>query len=496
MTKWRTLIAVSIAAFMLLLDVTVVNVALPEIRTDLNASFNELRWVIDAYALTLASTILIFGTLCDRFGRRRVFVIGLAIFSFASLACALAWTPTSLILFRGVQGLGGAAMLSTSLALIASAYEGRDRANALAVWGATIAAAVAIGPLVGGALVEVANWESIFLVNVPVGLVTAVLVARGVPESRDPTATGRIDWGGLVTLTAGLTLLVLALFEGNDEGWGSTRILVFLGVAVVLLIGFVLIERRAEQPMLDLSLFRKPTTAGASISVLFIAISVFAMLTFLVFYIQNTLGYSPLETGVRLFPLTIASFFAAAISGRLTEKVQLRFLIAAGLAMAAAGSILNSNVEVGSDWTALLAGGILIGLGAGTVNPAIAAAALGAAPPRQSGMASGLNSAFRLLGVAVGVAGLGAILESRVSDELAERLSTVPAGLADVVATGDVQAAAQGAPPGMQDTVRDAAEAAFVSGFDLILIVATVVAVVGAVAALLLVRQGDIAQSH
>jgi hypothetical protein len=164
--------------------------------------------------------------------------------------------------------------------------------------------------------------------------------------------------------------------------------------------------------------------------------------------------------------------------------------------MAAAGSILNSNVEVGSDWTALLAGGILIGLGAGTVNPAIAAAALGAAPPRQSGMASGLNSAFRLLGVAVGVAGLGAILESRVSDELAERLSTVPAGLADVVATGDVQAAAQGAPPGMQDTVRDAAEAAFVSGFDLILIVATVVAVVGAVAALLLVRQGDIAQSH
>jgi Na+/melibiose symporter-like transporter len=226
--------------------------------------------------------------------------------------------------------------------------------------------------------------------------------------------------------------------------------------------------------------------------VLLIAISVFAMLTFLVLYIQNTLGYSPLETGVRLFPLTIASFFAAAVSGRLTERIQLRFLIAAGLAMAAVGSILNSSVEVGSDWTALLAGGILIGAGAGTVNPAIAAAALGAAPARQSGMASGLNSGFRLLGVAVGVAALGAILESRVSDKLAELLPTVPPGLADVVASGDVEAAAQGARPGSEDQVRLAAETAFVSGFDLILVVAAVTAAVGALLALVLIRQRDL----
>src|SRR5688572_28672662 len=204
--NWRTLVAVSIATFMLLLDVTVVNVALPEIQTELGASFDELQWVIDAYALTLAATMLIFGSFADRAGRRRIFVIGLAAFSVSSLACGLASAPVVLDVLRGIQGLGGAAMLSTSLALIAAAYEGRQRATALAVWGSTNAAAVAIGPLVGDALVEAFGWESIFFVNVPIGLVTAVLVARGVPESRDPSASGRADFGGLVTLASAMAL--------------------------------------------------------------------------------------------------------------------------------------------------------------------------------------------------------------------------------------------------------------------------------------------------
>src|SRR5918999_6142597 len=355
---WRTLIAVSIASFMLLLDVTVVNVALPEIQVDLGASFDELQWVIDAYALTLASTILILGSLSDRFGRRRVFTIGLALFSLASLACGLAGDPLALNVFRGVQGVGGAAMLATSLALIAAAYEGSHRATALAVWGATVAAAVALGPLVGGAVVETLSWEWIFFINVPIGLVTAALVARGVPESRDPAASGRPDFGGLVTLASAMSLLVLALFRGNEEGWGSPLILGLFAGAALLLAAFLAIESRREQPLLDLGVFRKPSTSGASLAILATAIAVFAMLTYLVLYIQNALGYDALETGLRLFPLTIASFFAAAIAGRLTERVPVRFLLAFGLAAAGVGLLLNRQGGVGSHWTALLGGGV------------------------------------------------------------------------------------------------------------------------------------------
>ena len=218
---WRTLVAVSIATFMLLLDVTVVNVALPEIQADLGASFDELQWVIDAYALTLAATMLIFGSFADRLGRKRIFAFGLAAFSISSLLCGLAWDPVVLDVLRGVQGLGGAAMLATSLALIAAAYEGRRRATALAVWGATTAAAVAIGPLVGGALVEAFGWESIFFVNVPIGLITAFLVARGVPESKDPSASGRADYGGLVTLSSSMTMLILAPLPRQRGGLGQ-----------------------------------------------------------------------------------------------------------------------------------------------------------------------------------------------------------------------------------------------------------------------------------
>lgn len=494
--KWWTLLAVSIATFMLLLDVTVVNVALPEIQTELGASFNELRWVIDAYALTLAATMLIFGSLGDRLGRRRVFTVGLTLFSLSSLVCGLAWSPVALDVLRGVQGLGGAAMLSTSLALIAAAYEGRDRNTALAVWGATTAGAVAIGPLIGGALVEAFSWEAIFFVNVPIGLLTALLVARGVPESRDPSATGRLDVAGLLTGAGAMTLLILALFRGNDEGWGSGLILALFAGAALLLAAFVAIERRADQPQLDLSLFRKPTTIGASLAILAIAISVFAMLTFLVLYIQNGLGYSPLETGVRLFPLTVASFFFAAIAGRLADRVPLRLLISAGLVFAGVGLLLSRQVEPGADWTALLFGGVFIGAGAGTVNPSVAAAALGAAPVTQSGMASGLNSTFRLLGVAVGVAALGALLESRVTDRLAELLPGSSSQLADVVSTGNVAAAAAAAPQATSPEVAAAAESAFVYGLDAIFLAAALIAFAGAALALALVRQGDVATGH
>jgi EmrB/QacA subfamily drug resistance transporter len=490
--KWTTLIAVSIAAFMLLLDVTVVNVALPDIQDDLGASFNDLRWVIDAYALTLAATMLIYGSLGDRFGRRLVFVIGLAVFSLASLACGLAWDPLSLNVFRGLQGLGGAAMLATSLALIAAAYQGRDRSTALAVWGASVASAVALGPLIGGVLVDGISWEAIFFVNVPIGLVTAALVARGVPETRDPEASGRIDVAGLVTLAGSMSLLVVALFRGNDEGWGSALIVSLFAGAALLLAAFIAIEARARHPLLDLELFRRPTTAGASIAILAIATSAFAMLTFLVLYIQNALGYDAFGTGLRLLPLTIASFIAGAATARLAARFSPRILIPLGLALAGAGPLLYLQVSTSSDWTALLAGGLLVGFGIGLVNPSVAAAALGAAPVAKSGMASGLNSTFRILGVALGVAALGAIVESEVSASLAQSLGTAPPGLVDVVATGNIDLAEAGASPELAPQVGPAAQEAFVSGLDTIFVVASVIAFAGSLLSLLLVRDRDI----
>ena len=468
---------------MLLLDVTVVNVALPEIQRDLDSSFDDLQWVIDAYALTLAATLLIAGSLGDRLGRRRVFVAGLALFSLASLACALAWSPLALDLARGVQGIGAAAMLAISLALIGAAYSGRERRIALAVWGATAAGAVAVGPMIGGALVDALSWESIFLLNVPIGFATIALVVRSVAESRDPAATGAPDFAGLVTLAGTMSMLVLALLRGNEEGWGSAVVVTLLGGAATMLAAFVAIERRVRQPLLDLSLLRNRSTVGASVGVLALAMSVVAMLTFVVLYIQGVLGYGAFDTGLRLFPLTIASFLAAAATGRLGARVPVAALLAAGLAVSGVGLLASRAADPGSDWTAILPGGVLIGLGFGAANPAVAAGAIGTVPPARTGMGSGLNGSFRLLGVALGVALWGSLHEHRVEERLGESVPGLPDGAASVVASGRLDAIGADA--------AKAAEAAFVAGFDAILLAAALVAFAGAVLALVLIRGRD-----
>jgi EmrB/QacA subfamily drug resistance transporter len=494
--KWRTLLAVAISTFMLLLDVTVVNVALPEIQRDLDAGFTELQWVIDAYALTLAAALLIAGSLGDRLGRRFVFSVGLAVFSLASLACAFAWSPVALDVARGVQGLGGAAMLAMSLALIGATYTGADRRVALAVWGATAAGATAIGPMIGGALVEALGWQSIFLINLPIGAATVALVLRGVAESRDPSATGAPDFAGLVTMGGAMSMLVVALLRGNDEGWGSTPIVALFAGAAVLATAFAAIELRARQPLLDLRLLANRSTLGASLGVLALAMSVVAMLTFVVLYIQNVLGYGPFDTGLRLFPLTVASFFAAALTARLGERVPVAAMLATGLAIAGSGLLASRGVEAGSDWTILLWGGILIGLGFGAANPAVAAAAIGTVAEARGGMASGLNGTFRLLGVAIGVALWGSLHEHRVREHLGEQVAGVPEAGADLVASGRVEAFAAGASSGSRAPLEQAAEAAFVAGFDRILLAAAVVAFAGAALTALLVRAKDFVQEE
>ncbi len=490
--KRRAMFAIAMAGVMQLLDVSVVNIALPDIERDLGASFNELRWVIDASALTLAATVLIYGSLGDRLGRRRVFIGGMVAFSVVSMACGLAWSALALDILRAVQGLAAAAMLATALALIGATYSGRERNTALAVWGAGIGLALAVGPLVGGVLVETVGWRSVFFLNVPIGLLSAYLVAGGVPESRDPSAKGRPDFAGLVAIAGSMTMVLLALFRGNEEGWGSPFILSLFAGSALLLLVFILIEARIARPMLDLALFRRPSTLGAFAGALAIAASFFALWTFLIFYIQNALGYSALQTGLILLPLSISSLVGAVIAGRLANHVPLRVLLAAALAVAGAGMLLLRGIDVNSDWTALLLGGILAELGTGATNPFVGAVALGAAPRSRSGMAAGLNATARYLGIAVGVAGLGTILEGRVSGQLDSLLGSEEGeALAGVVSTGNIEGAAALVPAGGQAEVADAANIAFVSGMNEIFLVGAVIAFAGAALALLLIRGGD-----
>jgi EmrB/QacA subfamily drug resistance transporter len=388
--KWWTLLAACLATFMLLLDVTVVNVALPDIRRELGGSFTDMQWVVDAYALGLATLLLASGSLADLLGRRLVFVTGIVVFVVSSFVCGLAGSPTVLNVARAVQGLGGAMMFATSLALIAQEFAPNERGTAFGIWGATTGFAVAVGPLVGGALTDAFGWEWIFLVNVPIGLLTAAITVARVPESeRDPNA--RIDWAGVLTFSAGLFCLVVALIRGNDDGWTSAPIVSLLAAAVVLIAVFVAVELRREQPMLDLHLFRKPAFTGAQIVAFTLHASMFSMFLYLTLYMQNVLGYSPLESGLRFLPISLLSFLAAPIAGKLAERLPVRAFLGGGLVCIGVGLLLMSGIDPSDDWTTLLAGFIFGGVGIGLINPPLATAAIGVVEPRRAGAATGIH---------------------------------------------------------------------------------------------------------
>lgn len=491
--KWWTLIAVCTATFMLLLDITIVNVALPSIERDLGADLSDLQWVIDAYALTLAALLLTGGSLADRVGRRLVFVIGLVIFTVASVLCGLAGAPLTLNLARGLQGIGGAFMFATSLALLASAYSGRDRGTAFGLWGATTGAAVAIGPLVGGVLTEGIGWEAIFFVNVPIGIAAVALTLTMVEESKDPEAGG-LDLPGTVLFSVSLFALIFGLIRGNAEGWGSPQIVAALAGAVVLMVAFVFAERRREQPMLDLTLFRRAPFVGASVAAFVLSASMFAMFLYLTLYIQNILGYSALESGVRFMPVTLLSFLVAPVSGKFAERVGVRWFIAGGLALVGSGLLLMGGLEAGDDWTALLAGFLVAGGGIGMVNPALATAAVGFVDPRRAGMASGINSTFRQVGIATGIAAWGAIFTHVVRDEFVR--DAARAGLRGVQQRGGEVSdfiAFGGARRSGNPQLARLGEQAFVSGLNHLLLLAGLLALAGSVLCAVLIRPAETA---
>ena len=489
--KWWTLLLISIATFMLLLDITIVNVALPDIQRDLNASLSSLQWVVDAYSLMLAAVLLTAGSLGDRLGRRRVFSLGLGVFTLASFLCGVAGDPTLLNLARGLQGVGGAAMFATSLALIAQEFHGRDRATAFGVWGATIGGAVAIGPLVGGLITEHLGWEWIFFVNIPIGIaaiaLTELRLANVAAEDPEP-----IDVPGLLTFSSALFLLILGLIRGNPDGWGSAPILASLIGSVLLLAAFIALESRSSHPMLDLTLFRKPAFNGVSAVAFCLSAGMFAMFLYLTLYIQGVLGYSPLDAGLRFLPLSVVSFVVAPIAARAAERVPVRVLMGVGLFTVGAGLLLVRGVSPDSDWTTLLAGFIVAGVGVGLTNPSIGSAAIAVVPPQKAGMGSGINTTFRQVGIATGVAGLGAVFQSRIDSKLADMLPAAKPGLGELVSSGGTQAVAAASHGDASPRVIEASGLAFTSAFNEITLIAALVSFAGGILGFALTRSSDL----
>jgi EmrB/QacA subfamily drug resistance transporter len=492
--KWWTLIAVCTGTFMLLLDVTIVNVALPSIQRSLHASFNDLQWVVDAYALTLAALLLTTGSLADLFGRRLVFVIGLVVFSASSLASGLAQSPLWLNLARGAQGVGGAAMFSTSLALLGHSFRGRERGTAFGVWGAITGISVAIGPVVGGALTSGISWRWIFLVNVPIGVAAVIFSLARVEESRMGHAQ-RLDPIGVITFSGALGALIYALIKGDSMGWGSGPVLGCLIASAVLLAAFLIAETvNREHAMFDLQLFRKPTFSGGALAAFALSGGLFALLLYITLYLQDVLGYSAFQTGLRMLVISGGIMATSTLAGRLTAHVPIRFLIAPGLALVGVGLLLMRGLDAGSGWGHLVPGFIVAGAGTGLINPPLASTAIGVVTPERAGMASGINSTFRQIGIATGIAGLGAIFSHRVRTEILSLLHGVPGGHA--LAAGVAQGSGAGhalatIPPRARGQAVHALRAAFTSGLDEIFLVGAILCLVSAVLCFVLIRAKD-----
>ena len=494
--KWWTLAVVCVAVFMLLLDITIVNVALPDIAKSLHANFSAIQWVIDAYSLMLAALLLTAGSLGDLLGRKRIFIAGLVIFSLASLACGLANSSTLLNLMRGVQGIGGAIMFAQSLALIAQEFQGRERGTAFGIWGATVGASVAVGPLIGGVLTETLGWEWVFFVNVPIGAAAVALAISKMHESRDPQAPP-IDWLGAVTFSGGLFLLVFALIRGNPEGWGSPLIVAMLIAAVLLLVAFFAIESRISNPMLDLALFKVRTFTGASITAFGLSASMFAMFLFLTLYLQIGLGESPLNAGLHFLPITLVSFVVAPISGRLSTSVPVRLLMGGGLLLVALGLLLMHGLEPRpkGEWTDLLPGFLVAGFGIGLINPPLAQTAVGVVDPRRSGMASGINTTFRQVGIATGIAALGAVYQSVVESKVRDGFAAIADGragqLAHLVANQEAPQALAQIPAQARGHAAAIVNSAFVDALNELLLIGSAVAFIAALFTFWLVRTSD-----
>jgi EmrB/QacA subfamily drug resistance transporter len=453
--KWLTLGCVAFALFMVMLDNTVVNVALPSIQRDLGIGLSELQWTVNAYALTFAVLMLTGGKLADFFGRRRVFIAGLAVFTASSLACGLASSGEMLIAARTVQGIGAALMMPATLSIISATFPVHQRGLAIGIWAGVSAMALAIGPLVGGLLTQHIDWGWIFFINVPIGVLAIVAARLLIRESRDPSPDQRLDIPGLLTSGIALFALTFALIEANDYGWTSPTILSLFAVAGIGVVAFALLELHQRVPMIDLSLFRSGTFAGANVVALLVFLAMFGVFFFVSLYVQGILGYSAVQAGAMFLPMTVLIMFVAPVAGKLSDRLGSRWLIVAGMLFLATHLLLLSRLEIDSTFWNILPALILGGFGMGLTMTPATAAAIGSVPVAKAGIGSGVLNTFRQVGGALGIAVMGAIVASQIN--------VVP-----------------GAP-----AFRDQ----FMDGFSIALRVAAAIALVGAVAAAVLIRK-------
>jgi EmrB/QacA subfamily drug resistance transporter len=454
--RWWTLGAVAFALFMIMLDNTVVNVALPSIQRSLGASISELEWVVSAYALTFAVFLLSGGKLADMFGRRRIFLLGLAVFALSSLVCGLASSADVLIAARVVQGVGAALMMPATLAIISASFPPRERGLAIGIWAGVSAMALAIGPLIGGLLAEHVDWSWIFFINVPIGALGIVAGRIIIHESRDTSQIQSLDLPGLLTSGAALFALTFGLIEASRYGWTSAIILgLFAGAAVGLAV-FALIEHRRRAPMLDLSLFGSSTFTGGNIVAFLVTLAMFGVFFFMSLFVQQVLGYSPVQAGAIFLPMTVLIILIAPPAGKLSDKVGSRWLMAGGLTLVAGSLIIFAQLGAGSGFWDMLPGLVIGGVGMASVMTPMSAAVMGAVPVAKAGVASGVLNTSRQIGGALGIAMMGAILTSRQANALA------------------------------QGSTRSEA---FINGFQVALLVAAVIAFAGALTAALLIRK-------
>jgi EmrB/QacA subfamily drug resistance transporter len=416
--KWWTLGAMCFALFMIMLDNTVVNVALPSIQQDLGASISGLEWTINGYTLSFAVLLATGGRLGDIFGRRRMFLAGVVIFALSSATAGFAPDQTALVVSRIVQGVGAALMMPGTLSIITDAFPAHERGKAMGTWAGVSALALAVGPVLGGFLTEHVSWRAIFYINIPVAVGAVIATLFAVRESRDTSVGRDVDYAGVAVLTAGLTALVLALVEGNAWGWGSPQVIALLVGAAVALPAFVFVENRVKAPMVQFDLLSDRNFLASVMVALIITFAMMGVFFFLALYMQDILHYSPLEAGVRFLPSTLMIVGVAPVAGRLSDRFGPRWLIAGGLVLVAASLFSFSRIAVDSSYLDLLPGFVLLGIGIAMTMSPMTSAAMNAVPVQKAGIASGVLSMFRMVGGSLGIAVTGAIFQGLVSSKL------------------------------------------------------------------------------
>lgn len=488
MRKWLPLLTVCLGTFMLLIDVTIVNVALPDMVADLDASFGALQWVVNGYALALGALVLGAGSIADRVGHRRAYAVGLVAFALASLACGLAPNPAVLIAARVVQGVGAAAMLATTFALLNSAYSGRDRGTAYGMWGAVSGASSAVGPILGGLLTDGISWRWIFFVNLPVSAVAVVLCIKLLQDAHAPVARP-VDVGGIVSFTAAAASLTYALIRAGEKGWSDPGAWGLLVVGAVLLALFVVIEARTREPMLDLELLRNRAFVGVLLAGLLLTFAAFAAFTYTSIWLQTVLGMSALEAGLTGLPMSIAAFAVSAGLGRFLHERRPDLVLGTGLLFIGAGAFVAAAlVHGGAGWRELVPGFALVGVGVGMVMPVLGSVSMSLVPPERGGMAAGAVNTTRQLGFAFGIAVLGGVFGARAADSLADNGISDSSTVAHEIAGGGAPQLLGSAPVDVRTVLDGATHDAAVAGVQASFVVSGVVGILAALIVFVLMR--------